>query len=269
MEWTDEAIVLAAAAHGEGSAVADVLTRDHGRRRGLVRGGRSSRHRAALETGTCVRARWRGRLAEQLGSLSCEITTAVTAAVLADAGRLAALRSACALLQLALPQDDPHPRSYRAMTTLLAVLAAAEAWESAYARWEIELLADLGFGLDLSRCAAGGDGSDLAYVSPRTGRAVGRAAGEPYRDRLLPLPAFLIGGGAAVTPDAMREALQLTGYFLEKHVLSVATREGLPPARRTLLLRFAAAGTGADAGLGRRGQRAATAPADSARVDGR
>jgi DNA repair protein RecO (recombination protein O) len=242
MEWTDEAIVLNAAAHGEGAAIADVLTLAHGRRRGLVRGGRSSRRRGGLEAGNTVRATWRGRLPDQLGSLNCEVVTSVAAVILADAGRLAALRSACALLMLALPQHDPHPKCHAALTTLLASLTQGTDWPSAYARWEMALLADMGYGLDLARCAAGSDDPDLAYVSPRSGRAVGRAAGEPYRDKLLALPAFLIDGGAAATAAGMRQALRLTGYFLEKHVVTEAAWPALPAARLSLVRRFAASG---------------------------
>lgn len=240
MEWTDDAIILGAAAHGEGNAVVEVLTATRGRWRGLVRGGRSSRHRAALEPGNAVRATWRGRLADQLGSLTCEGVAHIAPAILADAGRLAALRAACALLSVVLPPHDPHPRCHAALTDLLAFLAARGDWPSAYARWEMGLLADLGFGLDLARCAAGSGESDLAFVSPRSGRAVGRTAGQPYRDRLLPLPAFLTDSAATASAHDMCEALRLTGYFLERHVVGEGARSALPAARRALAGRFAA-----------------------------
>lgn len=239
MEWREDAVVLGAVPFGEGSAIAELLTETRGRRRGLVRGGRSSRRRGLLETGNRVRATWRGRLAEQLGSLNCEVLAPVAAAILSDGGRLAALRSACALLSQSLPEDDPHPRGYGALLALLEALATTADWPAAYARWEVGLLADLGFGLDLS--AAGSDGG---FVAAGSGRAVVGGSGDDPRRRLLPLPAFLTRDEGEASPQAMAEALVLTGYFLEKH-LAEGRRPGvLPAARRQLVLRFSAVAEG-------------------------
>jgi DNA repair protein RecO (recombination protein O) len=166
--------------------------------------------------------------------------TTVAAATLADAGRLAALRSACSLASMMLPPHDPHPNCYAALRLLLDALGSRTDWLPAYARWEMGLLAEIGFGLDLTRCAAGGDDRDLAFVSPRSGRAVSRAAGQPYRDRLLPLPAFLIDTAAAATADDVRQALGLTGFFLERHAGGDDGRQPLPLARRAFAQRFSA-----------------------------
>ncbi len=240
MEWKDEAIILGASAFGEGAAIAEAMTAAHGRRRGLVHGGQSARRRAALEPGTVVRVTWRSRLSDQLGSLRCEMMTAVAAATLADAGRLAALRSACALASMMLPPHDPHPNCYAALRSLLDALGSRADWLSAYARWEMGLLAGIGFGLDLTRCAAGGDDRDLAFVSPRSGRAVSRAAAQPYRDRLLPLPAFLIDSAAAASAEDMHQALGLTGFFLERYATADGEHQRLPAARRAFAQRFSA-----------------------------
>lgn len=235
MEWRDQGIVLSARPHGETAAVAVLLTRGHGRSAGLVPGGRSSRLRAGLEPGTLADARWRGRLPDHLGHFTLETVHAYAAAVLDEAPRLAALTAACALVDAALPERQPHPPVFDGLLVLLGLLPSP-AWAESYVRWEVGLLAELGFGLDLDRCAVTGANDYLAYVSPRTGRAVSAAAGEPYRDRLLPLPGFLIGrggGGARETDDGLR----LTGHFLERHVLNGP----LPPARLRLAERIAAA----------------------------
>jgi DNA repair protein RecO (recombination protein O) len=237
VEWTDEALVLGSVAYGEAAAVVDVLTGRQGRWRGLVRGGRSSRRHGHLEPGNRVQVTWRGRFADQLGSFHCELVRPVAFSILRDAGRLMALRSACALLLVALPPHDPQPRSYGALDGLLADLAARPDWAACYARWELDLLAVLGFGLDLGRCAAGSSGEELAYVSPRSGCAVGCLAGAPYRDKLLPLPPFLRDAVRDASAAEVGDALRLTGYFLERHLTEGGTT-ALPAARRALADRF-------------------------------
>ena len=232
MEWSDDAIVLSAHRHGESSAVVSVLTRQHGRCAGLVRGGAGPRQRAVLAAGNTVRARWRGRLAEHLGTLACEPLNATGASLLDDADRLAALVSACALLDAAVPEREPHSALYEDLAALIETLAAGGAWQAAYVLWELSLLSALGFGLDLRGCAGGGN-DRLAYVSPRTGHAVSLSAGEPYRDRLLPLPAFLVDPAAAAGAPDIAAALRLTGHFFERCVYGDA-RGGTPPARRRL-----------------------------------
>ncbi|WP_029006815.1 DNA repair protein RecO [Azospirillum halopraeferens] len=232
MDWTDRGIVLSARPHGETAAVAVLLTRDHGRHAGLVQGGRSSRRRADLEPGTLVAARWRGRLVEHLGTFTLESVHAYAAVLLDDPLRLAALASACALTESALPERQPHPAVFDGLLALFDVLGGT-AWAEAYVRWEAGLLAELGFGLDIDRCAVTGSNDYLAYVSPRTGRAVSVAAGEPYRDRLLPLPGFLAGRGGGGR-DEVLEGLRLTGHFLERHLLNGP----LPPSRLRLAERI-------------------------------
>ena len=225
MEWTDQALVLSARPQGESSALVTLLTLARGRHAGLVRGARTANRRATVEPGTLVRARWRARLPEQLGSLTLEPLRSFGAALLDQPERLAALVSASALVEAGLSEREPHPALFHG---LLALFEALEhpAWAEATVRWELGLLAELGFGLDLSRCAVTGVTDELAAVSPRTGRAVSRAAAGPWGDRLLPLPPFLAGQGGGGA-EQVRQGLALTGYFLERHL-----QGGLPPARR-------------------------------------
>lgn len=232
MEWTDEGIILSARKHGETSAIVTLLTRAHGRHAGLVRGGAGKGARGILQPGNRVEARWRARLAEHLGTLTCEMTHAFAAAVLDDADRLAALSAACAVAEAALPEREPFPAVHDGLLALMGAIEG-DVWPIAYIRWELGLLAQLGFGLDLSECAATGRNDQLAYVSPKSGRAVSMAAGEPYKGKLLALPAFLAGGGNGATPGALLDGLRLTGHFLECHVF--ATMGGTMPAARRRL----------------------------------
>jgi DNA repair protein RecO (recombination protein O) len=195
MEWRDTGFVLSARRHGESSLIVELLTREHGRHAGLVRGGQSPRRRALMQAGNCVEANWRGRLPEHLGTLECELVEAHAARLLDDPDRLAALGAASALLVAALPEREPQAELYQSFAGLLRALdsgsGSADSWAQAFVVWECDLLAGLGFGLDLGSCAATGATDDLAYVSPRSGRAVSRIAGAPYHDKLLPLPDFL------------------------------------------------------------------------------
>ncbi|MDX9860937.1 MAG: DNA repair protein RecO [Rhodospirillales bacterium] len=233
MEWIDQAIILSVRKHGETSAIVSLLTRANGRYAGLVRGGAGKGARGILQPGNRVDARWRARLAEHLGTLACEMNHAYSAAVLDEPDRLAALSAACAITEAALPEREPFPAVHDGLVALLDAIENG-VWPVAYVRWELGLLAQLGFGLDLSECAATGRNDQLAYVSPKTGRAVSMAAGEPYRSRLLGLPAFLVaGGGNGATDEAVVEGLRLTGHFLEHHVFA-ATGATIPAARRRL-----------------------------------
>lgn len=232
MEWTDEAIVIASRRHGETSSVMTVLTRDQGRYAGLVRGGAGKRARGALQPGNRLQVTWKARLAEQLGTFSWELKSADGTRWLGDGARLAAISSACALIEATLPEREAHADAYAALASLLDRLAAAD-WASDYVRWELGLLAELGYGLDLSRCAATGRNDELAFVSPRTGRAVSLSAGEPYRDKLLPMPAFL-GIDRAGSADEIGVGLDLTGHFLDRWVFA-AIGKTLPPARARLV----------------------------------
>ena len=240
MDWTDDGIVLSARKHGETSVIATLLTRAHGRHLGLVRGGAGKKARGIYQPGNRVTARWRARLAEHLGTFSCEISNAFAARVLKDRLRLAGLSAACAVAEASLPERQPYPAVFDALLALLGVLEAEDGdrhWPSAYVKWELGLLGEIGFGLDLSACAATGQNDQLAYVSPKSGRAVSLAAGEPYKDALLPLPGFLLRRGAWGEPDEVAQGLKLTGYFLERNVFNPADRS-LPPARNRLAERL-------------------------------
>lgn len=241
MQWTDQGIVLRARRHGESSAIVTLLTRAHGRHAGLVRGGAGRRQRGVLQPGNEVEAAWRGRLAEHLGSFTVELTAARAAPLLDDPLRLAALDSACTLTDAALPEREPHRPLFEAFRILLDALQGEEDWLPVYLRWELGLLGEMGFGLDLGQCAVTGATEDLAYVSPRTGRAVSAVAAAPYRDRLLVLPGFLVAGrGAPPANDPaadLRAGFELTGFFLERHVFH-RERGGLPAARDRFVERF-------------------------------
>jgi DNA repair protein RecO (recombination protein O) len=236
MEWDDEGIVLSARKHGESAVIASLLTRDHGRHPGLVRGGAGSRARGLYQPGNRVVAHWRGRLAEHLGAYRCELSRSTAAGVLDNALALGVLRAACAVAEAALPERHPYGRVYETLAELLAAVGEGGGGLVArYVRWELVLLAEIGYGLDLSVCAATGSNDNLAYVSPKTGRAVSLSAGEPYRDRLLTLPAFLIGAGppgGSLPAGDLVAGLRLTGFFLDRHVLSQGMK--LPAPRGQL-----------------------------------
>ncbi|MBK5911045.1 DNA repair protein RecO [Rhodothalassium salexigens] len=238
MEWQDTGIVLAARRHGEGHAIVDALTPGRGRARGYVRGATSRRLRGVLEPGNEVALTWRARLEQHLGAFQVELVRARAGPLLGDPAKLATLSAACTLLTLTLPEGEAHAGAFEALRAVLDLLAglevAPEAMAAALVRLELGLLGDLGYGLDLSRCAATGATSDLVYVSPRTGRAVSREAGRPYHDKLLPLPGFLLDSQAGwVTAETASAGLRLTGFFLERLVLHPADRT-LPDARGRL-----------------------------------
>jgi DNA repair protein RecO (recombination protein O) len=237
MWWQDEAVVLMARRHGESSAVVSLFTPDHGRHAGLVRGGASRRARPVFESGNRLRVIWRARLPEQLGSFSAELQVAVAAQLLDDPDRLAGLGAACALLQATLPERDPHPLLYNGLIGLIDVLLQNSEWPETYVRFELGLLAELGFGLDLTACAVTGEHADLAYVSPRSGRAVSRAGAGIYAERLLPLPGFLVRDEPA-DPAAVDAGLRLTGAFLRRHLFDASERP-MPSARERLVSRLA------------------------------
>jgi DNA repair protein RecO (recombination protein O) len=246
MDWQDEAIVLAARHFGEHDAILTVLTRENGRHLGLLRGGFSRRQRPTIELGNRLQVNWRARLEEQLGNFQIECLQSVAALLLDQPRRLAALASACSIIDAALPEREPHPDIFTDLDILIAQLTEETppfdpstlevelAWLSAYVRWEITLLTDLGFGLDLSHCAVTGETDDLAYVSPKTGRAVTEAAGRSYKDRLLPLPAFLTReANLARSGVEIVSGLRLTGHFLERHVFAqtrISDRASSPAA---------------------------------------
>lgn len=236
MQWHHSAFLLATRPHGESALIVELLTREHGRHLGLVRGGQSPKLRAVLQLGNEVAAMWRGRLSEHLGSFACELVRAHAARFLDDPDRLAGLAAAAALVAASLPEREPHADVFASFAALLDMIDAADDWPAHYVGWECGLLASLGFGLDLTRCAVTGARTDLTYVSPRTGRAVSRAAGLAYHDRLLPLPEFL---WRDEPPDGRQIALgmALTEHFLVHHVFGPQGRP-LPAARARLTERM-------------------------------
>ncbi|MFB9265274.1 DNA repair protein RecO [Bradyrhizobium erythrophlei] len=221
MEWTDEGIVLGVRRHGESSAIVELLTREHGRHLGLVRGGASSRMRPLLQPGNSVTAVWRARLDEHLGMYTLEGTRLRAANLLASSHAVYGVTHLAALARL-LPERDPHEDIYAMLEWTLDDFEDAGVAAVHLIRFELAMLAELGFGLDLDNCAATGATTDLVYVSPKSGGAVSRAAGEPWRDRLLPLPAFLRegeGGANAWSDQDLLDGFQITGLFLLRHVL--------------------------------------------------
>ncbi|MHC2251531.1 DNA repair protein RecO (recombination protein O) [Bradyrhizobium embrapense] len=221
MEWTDEGIVLGVRRHGESSAIVELLTREHGRHLGLVRGGASSRMRPLLQPGNSVTAVWRARLDEHLGMYALEGTRLRAATLLASSHAVYGVTHLAALARL-LPERDPHEDIYEMLQGTLDDFDDASIAAVHLIRFELAMLTELGFGLDLENCAATGETTDLIYVSPKSGGAVSRAAGEPWRDRLLPLPAFLRegeGGANGWSEQDLRDGFQITGLFLLRHVL--------------------------------------------------
>jgi DNA repair protein RecO (recombination protein O) len=230
MHWSDEGVILSVRPHGETAAVVELFTRSHGRHSGLVHGGRSRKLRPVLQIGNHVDAAWKGRLSEQLGHITLELLRGYAASVLNDGDALSGLTSMSSLTRL-LPERDPHPSLYEITLFVLSFLDDASVWPALMVRWEMALLEELGFGLDLAACAATGSTDDLVYVSPKSGRAVSAEAGEPYRDKLLRLPPFLAKGRQApVTPEDIRDGFALTGHFLDVRVLA-PRGDVLPEAR--------------------------------------
>lgn len=238
MEWEAPAIVLDAKPYGEGDAIATVMTAEHGLHRGLARGGFSRARTALWQTGNLIQARWMGRLPDSLGSLTAEPVHATAAHIMDDPLALALLRAACTMAEGALAEREPHPRVFDGLVHLLARLAAPETLLADYIRWELLLLADLGYGLDISNCAISGATAGLAWVSPRSGRAVTEDAAGVWKTRLLRLPGFLVGGNIAEPPD-WRDGLALTGHFLARDAFG-HHHKPLPAARQMLYERIAA-----------------------------
>jgi DNA repair protein RecO (recombination protein O) len=241
MDFAEPAFVLSARSHGESGAIVELLTETHGRWAAHVAGGASRRMKPFLQPGARVEVRYRARVAEQRGSATLEPVGEGPAALFDDPLALSALQAAAAIAQAALPEREPHPGAFYAMEALLGALEHPSIWPAVYVRWEAGLLDALGFGLDLSRCAATGSSDDLVYVSPRTGRAVSREAGEPYRERLLPLPPFLLSAQGGLTGGDIGAGLAITARFLEAHVFNPLNRP-LPPARVWLVDRLGEAG---------------------------
>jgi DNA repair protein RecO (recombination protein O) len=218
MQWTDDGIVLGVKRHGEANAIAELMTRAHGRHLGLVRGGFGSRLKPVLQAGNSVSATWRARLDEHLGNYSLEALQLRTAMVFAAAHAVFGVTHVASLVRL-LPERDPHPALYDALENILNRLDDVAQLAALVARFELYLLAELGFGLDLEACVSTGGTHDLAYVSPKSGRAVSRAAGDPWHAKLLRLPQFLRDNAAVPTDADLADGYALTGYFFTRHVL--------------------------------------------------
>ncbi len=230
--WDDEGIVLTARRHGETALVVSAFTFEHGRHAGWIAGAAASRNRPLYEPGNRLQLHWQARLEDDLGRFTAEPMEAFAARVLDRPDRLAATAAATALVETALAERETHPALYAGLLRLLETLAGPEPWQAFYLRFEVLLLAECGFALDLERCAVTGRTDDLVFVSPRTGRAVAKGAAPDYEDRLLPLPASLVDGSEPAAA-AFAQGLGLTGHFLERHVYHVIDRP-LPPARQRL-----------------------------------
>jgi DNA repair protein RecO (recombination protein O) len=233
MQWTDEGIVLGVRRHGEASAILELMTREHGRHLGLVRGGTGARLRPILQPGNRVSATWRARLDEHLGNFTVEALDLPAASFLGASHAVFGVTLLGALCRL-LPERDPHPGIHAALEHVLSLLTDARRAGPELVRFELMLLGELGFGLDLERCAATGTTAELSYVSPRSGRAVSRAAGEPWQDKLLRLPAFLGDPARAPGADELADGFAVTGFFLLRHVFE-PRRLPLPDARESFV----------------------------------
>ncbi|RLL64108.1 DNA repair protein RecO [Paenirhodobacter hankyongi] len=240
MDWQDHGTILSTRPQGETSALIEVFTAAHGRHAGVVRGGASRKMAATLQPGSSVTVRWRARLEDQLGTFTVE-PIASRAGAMSDRLALAGLSATCAMLAFTLPERAPHPALFAATEPLFAVIGdAVPGWPLDYLRWEMQLLDELGYGLDLGRCAVTGTREDLAFVSPRSGRAVSRAGAGDWAPRLLPLPACLLGQGPASWAE-ISDGLRLTGHFLDRFAAEHGSR-ALPAARARLIAALARQG---------------------------
>lgn len=230
MDWRDEGVMLVARPHGENAAIIEVFTAAHGRHAGVVRGGTSRKMTPILQPGAQLSLEWRARLEEHIGSFRVE-PLGSRAAALESRAALYALGAACALLSFALPEREPHAGLYTATRHLFDALGRDARWPALYLLWEKALLEELGFALDLSACAVTGATEGLAFVSPRTGRAVSRAGAGAWADRLLPLPACL-SGDVPTDPREVLDGLRTTGHFLETWLAPSLGDRPLPEARR-------------------------------------
>ena len=240
IEWREEGMVLSVRRHGENDAILEALTHDHGRHAGVVRGGGGRRLAPLMQPGAQLSFTWRARIADHLGHFAVEPVRS-RAAVLSDGLALAGLSSMTSLLSFALPERAAQPGLYEAPLTVADLMEADSLWPLAYLRWEMGLLDRLGFGLDLTRCAISGTRDDLAYVSPKSGRAVARDAAGEWADRLLPLPLCMMGQGPATIPEIV-QGLRITGHFLENRLAPSLGDRPLPVARERLVGRLSRIG---------------------------
>ena len=238
MQWSDKAIVVSTRKYGESSSIITLFTLERGIHAGMVRGATGKKKRGIYQVGNLVEANWTGRIAEHLGSYNCELVESVAGRLLSDAKRLAALSAIVSMIEKTLPEREPHSELFSQLLNLLHKLTdystASEAWVTAYIHFEMAILSALGFGLDFSECAATGSVDDLIYVSPKSGRAVSREAGEPYKDKLLPLPSFLrVDYRQTPTMHDIMSGFDIMGYFLRRWMFQPHSKT-LPPARERL-----------------------------------
>lgn len=238
MEWHDEGTLIARRPFGENALIIEVLTMTQGRHAGVVPGGASRRRAAWFQPGTRLQLHWRARATDQLGTFRVEPVRDRTV-LMGDPLALAGLNAVCAMLVFALPERDPHPQLVQRTESLLDAMAAGADWAPAYLAWEMALLDEMGFGLDLGRCAVTGASEGLAYISPRSGRAVSRAGAGEWADRLFPLPA-LMGGAGDNRGNGLAEGLAITGHFLTHRIAAELVGRPLPAARGRLIDRLVA-----------------------------
>ena len=241
IDWQDEAALLATRPFGETSVIIEVFSGVHGRHAGVVRGGTSRKIAPILQPGAQLHVAWKARLESHLGSFSVEPIRSRAAAALSDRLALAGLNAVCGLLAIALPEREAHPALYDRTVALLDLLGQSDLWPLAYLRWEQALLEELGFGLDLSRCAVSETTEDLTYVSPKSGRAVSTHAAGEWADRLLPLPPVLAGKGNASHAEIVK-ALATTGFFIENRLFKSFGDRPMPEARARLIEAITRAG---------------------------
>jgi len=234
IEWRDEGALLKVRKHGENSAIIEVLTPSHGKAAGIVRGGTSRKIAPILQPGAQLDVTWKARLEDHLGSFTIEPVRSRAAQVMQDRLALAGLNAVTGILSFVLPDREPHLPLYQRTIQLLDLLGQNDVWPLAYLQWEVALLEELGFALDLSACAVSGTNDDLFYVSPRTGRAVSRLAAGEWADKLLPLPHVLLGKGNADVEQILI-ALKTTGHFLHNHLVKSLGDRALPEARQRLI----------------------------------
>ncbi|MGP6087047.1 DNA repair protein RecO [Antarctobacter jejuensis] len=239
MDWRDTGILLNTRKHGETSLILEVFTPEHGRHAGVLRGGTSRKLAPHLQPGAQLDLSWRARLEDHIGSFTAEPLRSRAASALSDRLALAGLNAVTALLAFCLPEREPHPGLYARSEKLLDLLPHPELWPLAYLHWELALLEEMGFGLDLSACAVTGASEGLAFVSPKSGRAVTHAGAGDWSDRLLPLPEVLLGRGEASDADIL-QALATTGYFMENRLAPELRDKPLPAARSAFLSRLRA-----------------------------
>ncbi|MGJ8595316.1 DNA repair protein RecO [Sulfitobacter sp.] len=237
MEWRDQGILLSSRRHGETSAIIEVFTPSRGRHAGVVRGGTSRKIAPILQPGAQLDLTWRARLEDHIGSFTVEPVRSRAAIAMGDRLALAGLNAVTGLVSFCLPEREVHLALYQRTEALLDLLGQGEIWPLAYLRWEVSLLEELGYGLDISVCAVTGATEGLAYVSPKSGRAVSRAGAGEWAERLLPLPDVLRGVGEA--PDEeVAEAFRTTGYFLSEHLAADLGGKPLPQARARFVEAF-------------------------------